>query len=137
MTRGRGNASPSLVLEIPLSELPQGTRIRIQPDQLFQLISSRQGSMDLILSNGSSTPPGRPLVSERFLGADELVRGGYGELSVSEAASQLGISRQAVLTAIKRGAIAARRVGGVFLVDARSVQGYRPRGKSTRTAGRS
>jgi len=124
-----------LLLEIPLSELPKGTRIRIQPDQLIKLFSSRCGSMDLILSDGPMPPPNQPSVSDRFLRAEELVQEGYGELSVSEAASQLGISRQAVLTAIKRGAIAARRVGGVFLVDARSVRNYRPRGKSTRSAG--
>ena len=127
MANGNDTPSPSLLLEIPLSELPKGTRLRIDSNELIRLLSSRQKSMDLILSD--TTPPSPP-VSDRFLEASELVRSGYGELSVSEAAKQLGISRQAVLTAIKRGAIAARRVGGVFLVDAQSVRSYRPRGKS-------
>jgi excisionase family DNA binding protein len=135
MTDGRDNPGPALLLEIPLSELPAGTRVRIDAGDLIRLLSSRQSSMDLILSDGSACPPGDAPSFDRFLEADELVRSGYGELSVSEAAKQLGISRQAVLTAVKRGAIAARRVGGVFLVDARSVRSYRPRRRSGRGGG--
>lgn len=135
MTDGRDNSGPSLLLEIPLSELPAGTRVRIDAGDLIRLLSSRQSSMDLILSDGSASPPSNVPLSDRFLEADELVRSGYGELSVSEAAQQLGISRQAVLTAVKRGAIAARRVGGVFLVEARSVRSYRPRRKSGQSGG--
>lgn len=129
MASDSDNQAPSLSLGMSLgellSELPRGTRIRV--------LSSRQSSMDLILDGSSDKSPSRLSVSDRFLEPEELVQNGFGELSVSEAAQQLGISRQAVLTAVKRGAIAARRVGGMFLVDARSVQSYRPRGKSGQT----
>lgn len=132
-TTASGDAALALMTEIPVSELPRGTRIRVEPDELFRLLESRRRSMDLILCDSSGTQPKQSSASARFLEADELVRSGYGELSVSEAAKQLDISRQAVLTAIKRGAIVARRVGGVFLVDAQSVRSYQPRGKSGKT----
>jgi excisionase family DNA binding protein len=131
MTDGRDNPGPSLLLEIPLSELPTGTRVRMDTDALIRLLSSRRTATDLIFSDGSGSSDDAA-VSGHFLEADELVRSGYGELSVSEAAEQLGISRQAVLSAVKRGAIAARRVGAAFLVDARSVKRYRPRRRSER-----
>src|ERR1043165_4408813 len=135
MTDGRDNPGPALLLEIPLSELPAGTRVQIDAGDLIRLLASRQSSMGLVITAGSTRSRSSGPPSDRFLEADELVRSGYGELSVSEAAQQLGISRQAVLTALKRGAIAARRVGGVFLVDARSVKSYRPRRKSGRGGG--
>lgn len=63
--------------------------------------------------------------SKGFLSADELVQHRYGEITVTEAAGVLGISRQAVHKALERGALQARVIRTLRLVSAASVAAYR------------
>ncbi|XXT24045.1 hypothetical protein WME94_21130 [Sorangium sp. So ce429] len=117
---------PSLLLEIPLDRLPEGTRLQLDAKSLIAFLEARSSSVEVTIGAPDS-PAGDAAAKDHFLSPAEMDELGQGEITVSEAAGRLGISRQAVLLAIKRDALKARRVGPVFLVDIASLKSYRPR----------
>jgi hypothetical protein len=122
--RTPGSGRSSLLLEIPLERLPHGTRLQIDTKSLLELLDEQASSIELVVDRRAA--PGER-ARALFLAPAEMERG---EVTVGEAAKALGITRQAVLLAIKRSALKARRVGPVFLVDVASINAYRPRRKT-------
>ena len=125
------SARPSLLLEIPLDRLPEGTRLQLDAKSLIAFLEARSSSVEVTIGAPHSRA-GDAAAKDHFLSPAEMADLGQGEITVSEAAEQLGISRQAVLLAVKRNALKARRVGPVFLIDVASLNSYRPRQKRGR-----
>ena len=111
------------MLATVVESLPPNMKVEITASLLAQLLRAAGG--------GRVVPMDKHITQERVLpSATELLEHGDGEITVAEASEVLGITRQAVLNAIHRGALRSRKVGRrLLLVDVRSVKNYKVRGE--------
>lgn len=119
MTQSKSDLTKAL--RILLNAVPAGTQLHLDAASLRELVHALRGEEATRLASVSDV---RELPADLFFSATEIAQSGR-EMSVKEAADYLKVTRQAVLSQVRRGAIQARRVGKVHLVDGVSVYRYR------------
>lgn len=102
-----------------LEALPPGTKLRMDAAKLREILVS--------VGAAGTDATVVPLEEAPLPTARELVRAGEGIISVREAAEILGITRQAVGAAIRRGVLQAQKFGATYQVEAVSVAEYQRR----------
>lgn len=101
-------------LDLLLAAIPLGTTVTLTASELRSLLYAVTQRQEFAASEQPCFAT--PAEAEDIEGA---------VMTVTEAGKQIGVTRQAVLAAIRRGKLQARRLGSILLVNGPSVKAYR------------
>jgi excisionase family DNA binding protein len=116
-----------------LDALPADTTLQLDVGTLRELLQLT-GAEEIHRVAITEEQPMANVPSELFMGPQEMMAAGSGEMTVLQAGEVLGLTKQAILHHVHRGHIAARKFGKNYAISAASVVEFKRsrEGKSQR-----
>ena len=121
-----GDALRRTVIQV-VSAMPRGAIVRMCAGDLYELLFAPQPRDVTVTIRGDGTFE-LAIVGGTRSGERETAGLHASELTITEAAQRIGLTRQAVLAAVQRRSVVGRRIGkSIYLVDMASLDAYAAR----------